>query len=75
VTKNQSAVAVEATVARAVWRDSFGAFMGLVADCFPRRESRQALRETVEAVRTCVASRFVRTSRARTAANALLDSF
>jgi len=43
-------VAVEATVARAVWRDSFGAFMGLVADCFPRRESRQTLRETVEAV-------------------------
>jgi SRSO17 transposase len=43
-------VAVEATVARAVWRDCFGAFMGLVADCFPRCESRQTLRETVEAV-------------------------
>ncbi|MGH3803476.1 MAG: IS701 family transposase [Pseudonocardiaceae bacterium] len=48
--KNQSAVAVEVTVAQTVWRDSFGAFMNLVADCFPRRESRQTLREMVEAV-------------------------
>ena len=41
---------MEVTVAQAVWRDGVGAFMGLVADCFPRRESRQTLRETVEAV-------------------------
>lgn len=41
---------MEVTVAQAVWRDGFRAFMGLVADCFPRRESRQTLRETVEAV-------------------------
>ena len=41
---------MEATVAQAVWAGGFGAFMGLVADCFPRRESRQTLRETVEAV-------------------------
>ncbi len=43
---------MEVTVARAVWRDSFGAFMGLVADCFPRRETRQTLGEAVGAVMT-----------------------
>ncbi|WP_409468959.1 IS701 family transposase [Streptomyces sp. HC307] len=50
MTTNQDAVAVEVTVAQAVWRDGFGAAMGLVADCFPRRETRRTLRETVEAV-------------------------
>ncbi|MFE0465553.1 IS701 family transposase, partial [Kitasatospora sp. NPDC058965] len=50
MTKNQSAVAVEVTVAQAVWREGVGAFMGLVAGCFPRRETRQTLREVTEAV-------------------------
>ncbi|MFC4610441.1 transposase [Streptomyces maoxianensis] len=50
MTTNQDVVAVEATVAKAVWRDSFGAVMGLVAGCFPRRETRQTMREMTEAV-------------------------
>ncbi|WP_280694390.1 DUF6444 domain-containing protein [Kitasatospora sp. GAS204B] len=50
MTKNQSAAAVEATVAQAVWRDFFGAFMGFAANCVPRRESRQTLWEVTEAV-------------------------
>ncbi|MFD5514367.1 IS701 family transposase, partial [Streptomyces sp. NPDC127051] len=50
MTTIQSAVAVEATVAQAVWAGGFGAFTGLVEGCFPRRETRQTLRETVEAV-------------------------
>lgn len=50
MTKNQSAVAVEVTVARAVWRDAIGVFTELVAGCFPRRETRQTLREVTEAV-------------------------
>jgi SRSO17 transposase len=43
-------VAVEITVAQAVWRDSIGAFTELVAGCFPRRETRRTLREVTEAV-------------------------
>lgn len=39
---------MEATVAQEVWRDGFGEVMGLVADCFPRRETRQTLREITE---------------------------
>ncbi|MFD9442314.1 IS701 family transposase [Streptomyces sp. NPDC060006] len=50
MTTNQSPVAVEATVAEAIWRDAVGAFAGLVADCFPRRETRSALRVLTEAV-------------------------
>jgi len=50
VTKNQSAAAVEVTVARAVWRDAIGVFTELVAGCFPRRETRQTLRDVTEAV-------------------------
>lgn len=43
-------MAVEATVAQAVWQDGFGAVMGLVAGCSPRRETRQTMREMTEAV-------------------------
>src|SRR6266487_2959346 len=42
--------AVEATVAQQVWRDGFGEMAGLVAGCFPRRETRQTFREMTEAM-------------------------
>lgn len=35
---------------RAVWREGVATFMGLVAGCFPRRETRHTLREGTEAV-------------------------
>ena len=41
---------MEVTVARAVWRDAIGVFTELVAGCFPRRETRQTLRDVTEAV-------------------------
>jgi SRSO17 transposase len=41
---------VEGTVAQAVWQDGIGAFTELVAGCFPRRETRQTLRDVTEAV-------------------------
>jgi SRSO17 transposase len=41
---------VEATVAQQVWRDGFGEMAGLVAGCFPRRETRQTFREMTEAM-------------------------
>jgi len=33
-----------------VWPDSFGEMAGLVAGCFPRRETRQTFREMTEAM-------------------------
>ncbi|MFJ7272618.1 transposase [Streptomyces sp. NPDC099050] len=50
MTTNQGAVAVEATVTQAAWQDGFGAVMGLVTGCFPRRETRQTMREMTEAL-------------------------
>jgi len=41
---------VEATVAQQVWQDGFGEMAGLVAGCFPRRETRQTFREMTEAM-------------------------
>ena len=41
---------MEATVAQQVWRDGFGEMAGLVAGCFPRRETRQTFREMTEAM-------------------------
>ena len=41
---------MEATVAQHVWQDSFGEIAGLVAGCFPRRETRQTFREMTEAM-------------------------
>jgi len=35
---------------QAVWRESFGALMDLVAGCFPRCETRRTMREMTEAV-------------------------
>ena len=46
---------MEATVAQQVWQDSFGEMAGLVAECFPRRETRQTFREMTEAMLTGVA--------------------
>lgn len=43
-------MAAQATVAQETWRAGFGEVMGLVADCFPRRETRQTLREATEAM-------------------------
>ncbi len=37
-------------MAQAVWREGVGAPMGPAAGCFPRRETRQTLREVAEAV-------------------------
>jgi len=50
VTTKQDAAAVEATVAQQVWLDGFGEMAGLVAGCFPRRETRQTFREMTEAM-------------------------
>jgi hypothetical protein len=50
VTTKQDAAAVEATVAQQVWRAGFGEMAGLVAGCFPRRETRQTFREMTEAM-------------------------
>ena len=50
MTTKQDAAAVEATVAQQVWPDSFGEMAGLVAGCFPRRETRQTFREMTEAM-------------------------
>jgi SRSO17 transposase len=50
VTTIQDAAAVEATVAHEVWRDGFGEAMGLVAECFPRRETRQTFAEMTRAL-------------------------
>ena len=41
---------MEATVAQQVWREGFGEMAGLVAGCFPRRETRQTFREMTEAM-------------------------
>ena len=41
---------MEATVAQQVWQDGFGEMAGLVAGCFPRRETRQTFREMTEAM-------------------------
>ncbi len=43
-------MAVEATVAQQAWQDGFGEVMRRVADCFPRRETRQTMREMTEAM-------------------------
>ncbi|MFC5643196.1 hypothetical protein [Kitasatospora cinereorecta] len=50
MTTNQDAAAVEATVAQEVWRDAFGEVTGLVAGCFPRRETRRTFAEMTEAL-------------------------
>ncbi|WP_431955320.1 transposase, partial [Actinacidiphila sp. bgisy167] len=50
MTTDPDAAAVEATVAQEVWRDGFGEVMGLMAGCFPRRETRQTFGEVVEAM-------------------------
>ncbi|GAA2813510.1 IS701 family transposase [Kitasatospora paracochleata] len=41
---------MEATVAQEVWRDAFGEVTGLVAGCFPRRETRRTFAEMTEAL-------------------------
>lgn len=41
---------MEATVAQQAWRDSFEEIAGLMAGCFPRRETRQTFREMTEAM-------------------------
>ncbi|NYV74551.1 transposase [Streptomyces sp. UH6] len=43
-------VAVEATIAKQVWRTAFGALMAEVADCFPRRDARLLARDMTEAM-------------------------
>ncbi|MFI8093859.1 IS701 family transposase [Streptomyces sp. NPDC086080] len=48
MTKNQEAVAAQATVAHALWSGSFEGVMSRVAGCFPRRETRLTCRNMVE---------------------------
>ncbi|MFK0194236.1 IS701 family transposase [Kitasatospora sp. NPDC090308] len=50
MTTNQNAAAVQATVTHEVWRDGSGEVMGLVAGCFPRRETRRTFAEMTEAL-------------------------
>ncbi|MGW2938584.1 hypothetical protein ACWDA7_44030 [Streptomyces sp. NPDC001156] len=40
---------MEATIAQQEWTAAFGDVMAQVADCSPRRDSRQLARETVQA--------------------------
>lgn len=48
MTTNQDAVAVRATLAHALWDESFEVLMGRVAGCFPRRETRLTCRNMVQ---------------------------
>lgn len=52
MTKNQEAVAAQATVAHVLWSRSFEGLMSRVAGCFPRRETRLTCRNMVEGLLT-----------------------